>query len=296
MAGVNSDERYERLKQEVYRLFEFVQQIKQQIASVKHPRSQIDPFGTVAEQLKAIVKSTEDASETIMSSTESILSEVVPLSSAIRFSEAQERFAKINDACNGIFEACAFQDLTGQRISKIGRTMTKIEHTLDDIVKLVGGPEGMAEVPAPVEEPRVRDGVVLDGPQLEGEGVSQGDIDQLFQKGAAAKQASAKPDPQPKPPDAPATSATAKPATVKAPAKPAAAKPPAPVAETPAKRAAEPAKPAPAEAKPAPAAEPAKPAPAEPAGNSQADIDKLFDSPGDGGATVSQADIDKLFG
>ena len=36
----------------------------------------------------------------------------------------------INDACMRIFEACSFQDITGQRITKVVSTLTYIEERL----------------------------------------------------------------------------------------------------------------------------------------------------------------------
>jgi len=39
----------------------------------------------------------------------------------------------VNDACMRIFEACSFQDITGQRISKVVRTLTYIEDRLNKL-------------------------------------------------------------------------------------------------------------------------------------------------------------------
>ena len=172
--------KYDVLKTEVFRLVNFVQQIKREIASVKHPKSSVDHFGTVSEQLDAIVRSTEDASNMIMESVETIVDNVQEVASDIEDENARQHFEAISTSCNMVFQACAFQDLTGQRISKIVKVMSKVEDTLDSLVKIVGE-EGFNELPGPDPLPTDKgDGIALDGPQLAGQGVSQADVDDMF--------------------------------------------------------------------------------------------------------------------
>ena len=81
-----------------------------------------------------------------------------------------------------IFEACNFQDLTGQRISKVMTTMKFIEHHINVMMEIWGGVDAIkAHAPAIVDE-RVGDARLLNGPKGPGEEghASQGDIDALF--------------------------------------------------------------------------------------------------------------------
>jgi chemotaxis protein CheZ len=81
-----------------------------------------------------------------------------------------------------IFEACSFQDLTGQRITKVVKTFTYIEDRIGTLLEahgdlLAGAGEIDDEDDGIV---KVDGGTVLDGPQMEGSGVSQDDVDAMF--------------------------------------------------------------------------------------------------------------------
>ena len=66
-------------------------------------------------ELEAIVASTEKATGTIMDAAEEIMS---------ADATSENYVESINDACMRIFEACSFQDITGQRITKVVSTLT----------------------------------------------------------------------------------------------------------------------------------------------------------------------------
>ncbi len=96
--------------------------------------------------------------------------------------------AKVEELCDRIaeksiegMEACGFQDLTGQRISKIVRSLRFIEERVDAMTEICGreGIEALASG-LPSDDEDLKDGVTLQGPQLPGEAVSQDEIDKLF--------------------------------------------------------------------------------------------------------------------
>ncbi|KAF0115966.1 MAG: hypothetical protein FD149_1461 [Rhodospirillaceae bacterium] len=60
------------LRAEIAKLYDYLQRIKREIALIKHPRSELDPFTKVADQLTTIVAATEEASNIIMESSERI--------------------------------------------------------------------------------------------------------------------------------------------------------------------------------------------------------------------------------
>jgi chemotaxis protein CheZ len=81
-----------------------------------------------------------------------------------------------------IFEACNFQDLTGQRISKVMATMKFIETHITVMMDIWGGVDAIrAHAPAIIDE-RQGDARLLNGPKTEGDigHASQNDIDALF--------------------------------------------------------------------------------------------------------------------
>lgn len=179
---MNQDDQFEALKKEVVRLFESIQKIKAELASIKHPRAQVDHFNTVADQLTAIVGTTEMATQTIMEATEGILEAARHAEGHPEAQALKPELFRITDAANRIFESCAFHDITGQRISKIIRTMHLIEGTLNSLVVIMGE-DALAALPTDVVKSAERedvDGSPLHGPALKGEGISQADIDKLF--------------------------------------------------------------------------------------------------------------------
>jgi chemotaxis protein CheZ len=82
---------------------------------------------------------------------------------------------KLTDAVTNIYEASAFQDITGQRITKIVRALQSLESKLDALVCAFGPlDEGESA------QDRNGDAALLNGPQLEKNASSQTDIDALF--------------------------------------------------------------------------------------------------------------------
>jgi len=80
----------------------------------------------------------------------------------------------------GIFEACNFQDLTGQRISKVVGALKFIERHVVRMMEIWGGIEsfqGLAPTGANGEN-----GQLINGPKLDGDlgHASQDEIDALF--------------------------------------------------------------------------------------------------------------------
>lgn len=170
---------YEELSRQVVQLYAYMERIKSEIAAVKHPNAPADHFNKVADQLNAIVQATEDATNTIMEATEATSAIAEALKGDVSASEKAKSLDEIIAHANRVFEACTFQDITGQRISKIVTTMNLLEGTLNSLVVIIGK-EGIAALPVKTEKPK--DGEApLDGPALEGEAsVSQADIDALF--------------------------------------------------------------------------------------------------------------------
>ena len=69
------------------------------------------------------------------------------------------------DAVVSIFEACNFQDITGQRIGKVVRTLDFIEERVVAMIQ-TWGPEAFAHLPHTVEVPVAEEAKLLNGPQF----------------------------------------------------------------------------------------------------------------------------------
>ncbi len=155
-------------------LSEYIQRARTEISELRPNDLKEEKIPRAGLELEAIVASTEEATGTIMDAAEEIMSA----------DPASEEYADaVNDACMRIFEACSFQDITGQRITKVVTTLTYIEERLHGLQDAWGpdiaDAEGEAPVPGEDKDQRP-DKDLLNGPALEGEGILQNQVDDLF--------------------------------------------------------------------------------------------------------------------
>lgn len=171
---------YAELSRQIVQLYEYMERIKSEIATVAHPNAPVDHFNKVADQLNAIVQATEDATNTIMGVTEDTSNIVESLKKRVGADDMVQDLDKILANGNQVFEACTFQDITGQRISKIVKTMNLLEGTLSSLVVIIGK-DSIAALPVAKADKPDDGEVAMDGPALESEeSVSQADIDAMF--------------------------------------------------------------------------------------------------------------------
>ncbi|MGI4745262.1 MAG: protein phosphatase CheZ [Janthinobacterium lividum] len=119
------------------------------------------------DELDAIVAHTASATESILEVCETLDA----LGSAMDGAAARQ----LQDATMKIYEACSFQDITGQRITKVVHTLKTIETTIARIVQTFGVTPGILEPVA-----RAPDVTLLNGPQLPAAAMDQSDIDALL--------------------------------------------------------------------------------------------------------------------
>jgi len=177
MIDSDDEEELEALRSEVSGLFHYVQRVRVEVAAIHRPADAEHHLPSMSEQLDAIVEATEDATHTIMESVES---------SQDMLTEMRERLSEADQAVidaviekgNSIFEACSFQDITGQRVNKVMRSIVYVEERVNALIDLWGLEE--IEKHAPAESDKTEDEKLLEGPQLEGQGISQEEIDALF--------------------------------------------------------------------------------------------------------------------
>lgn len=124
-------------------------------------------FSTTADELEEIVTETARAANRIMDAAESVEKVAATL--------APEPAHALMDAVTSIYEASAFQDITGQRITKIVRALQSLEDKLASLSTAFGPLEDAA----PAAKPE-GDAALLNGPQRETSAASQTDIDALF--------------------------------------------------------------------------------------------------------------------
>ena len=80
-----------------------------------------------------------------------------------------------------IMESCSFQDIAGQRLSKVTKLLENLEERLGSLVDETGVDDKIdAMGEEELETERRRKELILHGPQLTGDGVSQDEIDALL--------------------------------------------------------------------------------------------------------------------
>jgi len=125
------------------------------------------PFAT--DELDAIVEHTATATNAILSSCETLDDVAAALTG--------DAATSLQDATTRIYEACSFQDITGQRITKVVSTLKTIEAKVAQIVTTFG----TSKREVPVEETvEAADSALLNGPQHPTVAMDQSDIDKLL--------------------------------------------------------------------------------------------------------------------
>jgi chemotaxis protein CheZ len=125
---------------------------------------------SATDELDAIVGHTAQATNEILDCCEVLerLQADVPEAAATALQGAVTR----------IYEACSFQDITGQRIGKVVNALKAIESRVE---AAVANASGRIAPPSPAEAEPVTEGRALaNGPQLPGGGTSQAEIDRLL--------------------------------------------------------------------------------------------------------------------
>lgn len=166
------------LKKELVGLFGHLQKIRKELASLNTPGAP-DHFGSMSEQLDAIVNATEGATNTIMESVEGIDGLMNDARAATQDPALQSVFDQVTDKVNMVFEACSFQDITGQRVTKVVNSLKFVEERINSII-FTWGKDELTKVVVELKEEQDPDKKLLHGPQLPGQGVTQTDVDKMF--------------------------------------------------------------------------------------------------------------------
>ena len=162
-------------------LARYINTARAEIADLRPDDINDEHIPAATDELTAIVGATEQATHAIFEAVELIesLTEKMP----------EEVAEQISAAVTSIFEACGFQDITGQRITKVVTALQKVETRVDDLLKAFGDDIKPSDRPkkapeekktAPSGAPARPDEHLMNGPQMPEEAISQDDIDALF--------------------------------------------------------------------------------------------------------------------
>jgi chemotaxis protein CheZ len=161
-----------QLYREVEALGEYIQAARQEIAELRPDdiRDQHLPMAT--DELDAVVTATAEATGIILGAMETLETLTPQL--------APDVSATVQDLVIKVYEACGFQDITGQRISKVVKTLNHIEAKIDALLAVFGA-DLLKRAPRQDEPAADAEAALLNGPALPTAAAnSQADIDALL--------------------------------------------------------------------------------------------------------------------
>jgi chemotaxis protein CheZ len=157
------------LHEEVCYVANYIKQARAEISNLRPNTLSGDQIPGAGAELHAVVQHTADATHAIMGAAEAVMGAPSNDSAAYQ--------AFVNAKMVDIFEACTFQDITGQRIRKVVDTLDHIEARLERFASIMGVEDAAVEE---TQDERRRRENILNGPALNGPEVGQDVIDTLF--------------------------------------------------------------------------------------------------------------------
>lgn len=140
---------------------------RQEIVALKVDDITVSHIPCATDELDAIVSHTAAATESILEVCETLDTLACQLDG--------EASRQLQGATSKIYEACSFQDITGQRITKVVATLKTIESRIAKIVEMFG-----SRIMAVGAVESIQEVSLLNGPQLPAAAMDQSDIDALL--------------------------------------------------------------------------------------------------------------------
>jgi chemotaxis protein CheZ len=147
-----------------------VARAKSEIAAMQVEDITASHIPAATDELDAVVAHTASATNEILDSCE-VLEGLQPRLSP-------EDASALGGAVTRIYEACSFQDITGQRIGKVVNALKAIERRVGAVTTTFGQRAGAP--PEPADSPRTEGEALANGPQLPAAAASQEEIDRLL--------------------------------------------------------------------------------------------------------------------
>lgn len=147
-----------------------IRRTREEVSTLRPNGAGPDLLSSSADELEEILSETARAANEIMGAAEAI--EEIGAKTKPEIAEA------LMAAVTRIYEASAFQDITGQRITKVVRALQHIEGRIDALVRVCTN--GDAVLPQPPQPSDEGEAGLLNGPQLGKDAITQGDVDRLF--------------------------------------------------------------------------------------------------------------------
>jgi chemotaxis regulatin CheY-phosphate phosphatase CheZ len=181
-AAVRKEQRPPALDQfrlDIVEMAKAIARTKAEISSIKPDAAHHGKIGEATGELDAIVHATETATSGILAAAEKIQE----IAWTMREQGVDTGICdQLDGRATDIYTACSFQDITGQRTSKVIAAMRFLESRINAMID-IWGIEPSSTVTDAV--PGVPSDPLVNGPARPGTGLDQGDIDMVM--GAAAQ-------------------------------------------------------------------------------------------------------------
>ncbi len=162
------------ITRELAEVAEYIAHVKREIGALRANELYRERIPSAHDELGSIVKATASATHTIMAAAEEILCSPEQTFDAYR--------SQVETKVLEIFEACSFQDITGQRITRVVDALGQLEKRLSRFAAAVNARDSETGPVDPEDALRQarKDILLLHGPQDEAAAIAQDDIDALF--------------------------------------------------------------------------------------------------------------------
>jgi len=164
--------------EELKELIRCIENVKTEMAVIQPESIHGEHIPTATGQLDAALASTAEAADTIL---EAAGKEIETLADEV----PEDLPNKLREVSTKIFKASSFQDLNGQPISKVTKSVQETEVKVISLLRAFGyldsvQPSLAAEADTVASDAAPDDGDLLNGPSMLGKGNTQDDIDALL--------------------------------------------------------------------------------------------------------------------
>jgi chemotaxis protein CheZ len=158
-----------KLYRELEQLAGYIHRAKREITELQPHEIRERHIPEATDELDAVVDATATATGRILDEAEAMEKLVAAM--------PPETGSLVAAAVTRIYEACNFQDITGQRINKVVKTLRHIETKIDALLAAFDGGIGGEAAPTPLKP--AEEGL-MNGPQLSESANNQADIDAIL--------------------------------------------------------------------------------------------------------------------
>lgn len=168
------------IRMSILEMSKAIAKTREEINSIKPNDVEGDHIINATGELSAIVDSTEQATNTILEAAE----EIQEAAWILREAGADDGPCdQIDNKTTDIYTACSFQDITGQRTTKVVQALTYIENRVNSMIDIWGLNDTDESLTPKEDSVDSRpDAHLLNGPAKLGEGLEQGNVDTVLAK------------------------------------------------------------------------------------------------------------------